>query len=282
MNELINFARAHGLILNSLPPIGVWVRVSTEDNQRKKNGAIKWMGDHAFLQNWAVDQEVIVWHGQAPKGLDPEKIARMAKQADDKRAALQKQAAAKAAGLLNNCQRAMHDYLKAKGFPEEPGNVYVKDGVPYLIIPMRVGSQLVGAQVISPEGDKKFLYGQRTKGAEYVFDNKGPHILVEGYATALSVRAAMKALRMRYTIHVCFSAQNLLHISKQLEDCFIIADNDASTTGQRMAEQSGKRWWMPPTTGHDFNDMHQEVGLFKASQALQKVLRATSQTSHQG
>jgi putative DNA primase/helicase len=279
MMELINFARAHGLILNTLPPIGVWVRVSTEDNQRKKNGAIKWMGDHAFLQNWAVDQEVIVWHGQAPKGLDPEKIARMAKQADDKRAALQKQAAAKAAGLLNNCQRAMHDYLKAKGFPEEPGNVYVKDGVPYLIIPMRVGSQLVGAQVISPEGDKKFLYGQRTKGAEYVLDNKGPHMLVEGYATALSVRAAMKALRMRYTIHVCFSAQNLLHISKQLEDCFIIADNDLSTTGQRMAEQSGKRWWMPPTVGHDFNDMHQEVGLFKASQSLQKVLRATSQTS---
>jgi phage/plasmid primase-like uncharacterized protein len=278
MMELINFARAHGLILNTLPPIGVWVRVSTEDNQRKKNGAIKWMGDHAFLQNWAVDQEVIVWHGQAPKGLDPEKIARMAKQADDKRAALQKQAAAKAAGLLNNCQRAMHDYLKAKGFPEEPGNVYVKDGVPYLIIPMRVGSQLVGAQVISPDGDKKFLYGQRTKGAEFVFDNKGPHILVEGYATALSVRAAMKALRMRYTIHVCFSAQNLLHISKQHEDCFIIADNDASTTGQRMAEQSGKRWWMPPTIGFDFNDFHQEVGLFKASQALQKVLRATSQT----
>jgi putative DNA primase/helicase len=279
MMELINFARAHGLILNSLPPIGVWVRVSTEDNQRKKNGAIKWMGDHAFLQNWAVDQEVIVWHGQAPKGLDPEKIARLAKQADDKRAALQKQAAAKAAGLLNNCQRAMHDYLKAKGFPEEPGNVYVKDGVPYLIIPMRVGSQLVGAQVISPEGDKKFLYGQRTKGAEFVFDNKGPHYLCEGFATALSIRAAMKALRMRYTIHVCFSAQNLLHISKQHDDCFIIADHDASTTGQRMAEQSGKRWWMPPTVGHDFNDFHQEVGLFKASQALQKTLRATSQTS---
>jgi putative DNA primase/helicase len=276
MNELINFARAHGLILNSLPPIGVWVRVSTTDKPMKKNGAIKWMGDHAFIQNWAVDQEVIVWHGQAPKGLDPEKIARLAKQADDKRAALQRQAAAKAAGLLNNCQRAMHDYLRAKGFPDEPGNVYVKDGVPYLIIPMRVGNQLVGAQVISPEGDKKFLYGQRTKGAEYVFDNKGPHYLCEGYATALSIRAAMKALRMRYTIHVCFSAQNLLHISKQYDDCFIIADNDASTTGQRMAEQSGKRWWMPPTTGFDFNDFHQEVGLFKASQALQKALRVSS------
>jgi putative DNA primase/helicase len=272
MMELINFARAHGLILNTLPPIGVWVRVSTEDNQRKKNGAIKWMGDHAFLQNWAVDQEVVVWHGQAPKGLAPEKIARMAKQADDKRAALQKQAAAKAAGLLNNCQRAMHDYLKAKGFPEEPGNVYVKDGVPFLIIPMRVGNQLVGAQVISPEGDKKFLYGQRTKGAEYVLDNKGPHIIAEGYSTSLSIRAAMKALKMRYTIHVCFSAGNMIHIAKQLPGGLIVADNDHSGTGERVAKSIGWPYWISDTVGEDFNDHHNRVGLFKASQSLRKSL----------
>jgi len=279
MSDLINFARAHGLMLDGLPPIGVWKRVSTVDNPSKKNGAIKWMGDVAFIQNWAVDEDVIVWHGQPPKGLDPEKIARLAKQADDKRAALQKQAAAKAAGLLNNCQRAMHPYLKRKGFEEEPGNVYVKDTLGYLIIPMRVGSQLVGAQVISEEGEKKFLYGQRTKGAEFVFDNKGPHILTEGYATALSVRAAMKALKMRYTIHVCFSAQNLLHVSQGLGDCFIVADNDESQTGERIAKKSGKPFWMPPTVGQDFNDYHQEVGLFKASQELGKALRSTNRTS---
>jgi putative DNA primase/helicase len=115
-----------------------------------------------------------------------------------------------------------------------------------------------------------------------VFDNKGPHILTEGYATALSVRAAMKALKMRYTIHVCFSAQNLLNISQSLADCFIVADHDISTTGQRIAEKSGKRWWMPPTPGFDFNDYHQAVGLFKASQELGKALRSTSRTSHQG
>ena len=276
MNELINFARANGLLLNSLPPIGVWKRVATEDHPHKKNGAIKFMGDHAFIQNWAVDEEVIVWQGQPPKGMDVEKIARMAREAELKREELQKKAAAKAAHLLNNCQKAFHDYLRNKGFEDEPGNVYVKEGVPYLVIPMRVGSALVGAQVISPEGDKKFLFGQRTKGAEFVFDNHGPHVLVEGYATALSVRAAMKALKMRYTIHVCFSAQNLLHISKRFPDGFIIADNDASETGQRIAEQSGLRWWMPPTVGHDFNDLHREVGLFKASQTLGKVLRSAA------
>jgi len=276
MNELINFARANGLLLNSLPPIGVWKRVATEDHPHKKNGAIMWLGDVAFLQNWAVDEEVIVWKGQAPKGMDVEKIARMAREAELKREELQKKAASKAAYLLNNCQKAFHDYLRNKGFEDEPGNVYVKDGVPYLVIPMRVGSALVGAQVISPEGDKKFLFGQRTKGAEFVFDNHGPHVLVEGYATALSVRAAMKALKMRYTIHVCFSAQNLLHLSKRFPDGFIIADNDASETGQRIAEQSGLRWWMPPTVGQDFNDLHREVGLFKCSQMLGKVLRTVS------
>jgi putative DNA primase/helicase len=173
----------------------------------------------------------------------------------------------------------MHPYLKRKGFEEEPGNVYVKETRGYLIIPMRIGSQLVGAQVISEDGEKKFLYGQRTKGAEFVFDNKGPHILTEGYATALSVRAAMKALKMRYTIHVCFSAQNLLNISQSLADCFIVADNDESQTGERMAKKSGKPFWMPPTVGQDFNDMHQAVGLFKASQELGKALRSTSRTS---
>jgi putative DNA primase/helicase len=235
-----------------------------------------WLGDVAFLQNWAVDEEVIVWKGQAPKGMDVEKIARMAREAEQKREELQKKAASKAAYLLNNCQKAFHDYLRNKGFEDEPGNVYVKDGVPYLVIPMRVGSALVGAQVISPEGDKKFLFGQRTKGAEFVFDNHGPHILAEGYCTALSIRAAMKALKMRYTIHVCFSAQNLLHISKRFPDGFIVADHDASATGQRIAEQSGLRWWMPPTCGQDFNDLHREVGLFKSSQMLGKVLRTVS------
>jgi putative DNA primase/helicase len=276
VQDLINFARAHGLLLNCVPPIGVWKRVATTDHANKKNGAIKFMGDHAFIQNWAVDEEVIVWQGQPPKGMDVEKIARMAREAELKREELQKKAAAKAAHLLNNCQKAFHDYLRNKGFEDEPGNVYVKDGVPYLVIPMRVGSALVGAQVISPEGDKKFLFGQRTKGAEFVFDNHGPHVLVEGYATALSVRAAMKALKMRYTIHVCFSAQNLLHISKRFPDGFIISDNDASETGQRIAEQSGLRWWMPPTVGQDFNDLHREVGLFKSSQMLGKVLRTVS------
>lgn len=279
MQDLINFARAHGLLLNHIPPIGVWKRVATSDHAHKKNGAIKFMGDHAFIQNWAVDEEVIVWQGQPPKGMDVEKIARMAREAELKREELQKKAASKAAHLLNNCQKAFHDYLRNKGFEDEPGNVYVKDGVPYLIIPMRVGSALVGSQVISPEGDKKFLFGQRTKGAEFVFDNHGPHMLVEGYATALSVRAAMKALKMRYTIHVCFSAQNLLHLSKRFPDGFIIADNDASETGQRIAEQSGLRWWMPPTVGQDFNDYMQEFKLFKASQTLGKVLRSTSQTA---
>jgi putative DNA primase/helicase len=279
MTDLISFARAHGIIIDTLPTPGAWRRYPTTDKPHKRNGSVKFMLDHAFLYNWAIDQEVIVWSGQAPAGMNPERIAKMSKDADNKRLALQRKAAGKAAGLLNNCQRGSHPYLQRKGFEDEPGNVYVKEGHGYLIIPMRVNGNLVGAQIISEDGEKKFLFGQRSKGAEFVFDNKGPHILTEGYATALSVRAAMKALKMRYTIHVCFSAHNLLNISRELNDCFIISDNDESKTGEKIAEQSGKRWWMPPTVGHDFNDMHQELGLFKSSQALQKAMRTTSQTS---
>jgi len=273
MTDFLSFARAHGILISSLPPIGVWRRYPTVDHPRKKNGAIKFMGDHAYVQNHAVDTEVEVWHGQAPNGIDMEKINRQIKAADEKKRRIQQEAASKAACLLKQCAFAHHDYLKAKGFPEETGNVYVKDGQHFLIIPMRHMGRLVGAQVIDQEGGKKFLFGQQSGGAEFVFDNKGTHILCEGYATALSVKAAMKALKRRYTLHVCFSAGNMRKIAEGLPGGFIVADHDESQTGQKVAENIGWPYWMSDTVGEDANDFHQRVGLFKFSQSLQKVFK---------
>ena len=138
---------------------------------------------------------------------------------------------------------------------------------------MRVGHQLVGCQVINEEGGKKFLFGQRTSNAAFVFDNKGPNILCEGYATALSVRAAMKALKRRYTLHVCFSAGNMKKVASTLPNGFVIADNDLSRTGQNTAEAIGWPYWMPSESSMDANDVHQRDGLFKFSQSLGKVIK---------
>jgi putative DNA primase/helicase len=270
MSDLVTFARSMGIMLDSVPPIGVWRRYRTEDHPNKRNGAVKFMGDHAFLQNWAVNQDVVVWKSEA--GVDMAKIRRATEQAEQRRRQQQESAARKAAWILKECQNARHAYLKAKGFEEDYGNVWVSEGEQILVIPMRVDGRIVGCQLIREDGSKKFLLGQRTTGAEYLIDNKGPHLLVEGYATALSVRAALASMKRRYTLHIAFSAGNLVKLSTRYPRGFVIADNDESKTGEKAAQDTGWPYFMPPTPGQDFNDFHREVGLFKAATALHKAM----------
>ena len=54
---------------------------------------------------------------------------------------------------------------------------------------------------------------------------------------------------------------------------FIIADNDASGTGERVAKEIGWPYWMSDVVGEDANDAHQRMGAFKFGQSLLKVLR---------
>lgn len=271
--QFLDFCRAHGILLDREPPIGVWKRYPTEDHPHKKNGAVKFMGDVAFVQNHATDVEISVWKAEGDTVVDRDRIRRIAQQADRDIREKQEQAAKKAAGILHNCQIGHHPYLESKGFAEEQGNIWKQGDELLLAIPMRVGHRLVGCQIIDSEGTKKFLFGQRTSEAAFTFDNHGPHILCEGYATALSVKAAMKALKRRYTLHVCFSAGNMKKVAATLPGGFVVADNDASLTGERTAKEIGWPYWMPDTTGFDANDVHQRDGLFKFSQSLGRVIR---------
>jgi putative DNA primase/helicase len=270
--DFLNFCQAHGIIISAPPPMGTWKRYPTTDHPKKRNGAVKFMGDHAFVQNHAVNTEVSVWKGEEVTFAQKRDFQMLAVNAERERVRLQRDAANRAAAILKQCVFGKHDYLKAKGFEDEHANIMVQEGVPTLVVPMRVAGSLVGCQLISNSGAKKFLYGQRTSNAEFVLDNKGPHILCEGYATGLSIRAAMKALKRRYTLHICFSAGNMEKISSTLQGGYVVADNDASDTGLSSAKKIGWPYFMPPTTGQDFNDYFIEVGLFRSSQALAKSL----------
>jgi putative DNA primase/helicase len=270
--DFLNFCQAHGIIISAPPPMGTWKRYPTTDHPKKRNGAVKFMGDHAFVQNHAVNTEVSVWKGEEVTFAQKRDFQMLAVNAERERVRLQRDAANRAAAILKQCVFGKHDYLKAKGFEDEHANIMVQEGVPTLVVPMRVAGHLVGCQLISNSGAKKFLYGQRTSNAEFVLDNKGPHILCEGYATGLSIRAAMKALKRRYTLHICFSAGNMEKISSTLQGGYVVADNDASDTGLSSAKKIGWPYFMPPTTGQDFNDYFIEVGLFRSSQALAKSL----------
>jgi putative DNA primase/helicase len=49
---------------------------------------------------------------------------------------------------------------------------------------------------------------------------------------------------------------------------YVVADNDESGTGERVAKQIGMPYWISDTAGEDFNDFHRRVKTFKASQEL--------------
>lgn len=271
--DFIQFARSHGILINDLPPLGVWKRFPTEDHPRSKNGAVKFMGDVGFVQNHATSTVVSIWKPDSPitTKVKSTYLASI-RSAEDEQKKKQHQAMQRAVGMLNGSGLSTHPYLEAKGFPDEQGNVLWQDGKPVLLIPMRVGGNLVGLQQIDEDGGKKFLYGQRTSNAVFTFDNKGMNVLCEGYATALSVRLAFKQMKQRYTLHVCFSAGNMAKVAAGLEAGLLIADNDASGTGQRVAEESGWKYWLSDRIQEDCNDYHQRVGLFGLTQSLTRSM----------
>jgi putative DNA primase/helicase len=279
--DFIEFCRSHGILINDLPPLGVWKRFPTEDHPRSKNGAVKYMGDVGFVQNHATATVVSIWKPDSPitTKVKSTYLASI-RSAEDEQKKKQHQAMQRAVGMLNGSGLSTHPYLEAKGFPDEQGNVLWQDGKPVLLIPMRVAGNLVGLQQIDQDGGKKFLYGQRTSGAVFTFDNKGMNVLCEGYATALSVRLAFKQMKQRYTLHVCFSAGNMAKVAAGLEAGLLIADNDASGTGQRVAEESGWKYWLSDRVAEDANDFHQRVGLFGFTQSLTRSMQNVGAIRH--
>jgi phage/plasmid primase-like uncharacterized protein len=121
-----------------------------------------------------------------------------------------------------------HPYLRAKGVLTPEMRV---DSKGHLLVPLRdVGGKLWSLQTISPEGEKHFLSGGRTKGMFAVLgqiQNGEPYAIAEGLATAASVRQSTGL-----TTVVAFNAGNLQPVAESLHarfpesDIIIAADND--------------------------------------------------------
>ena len=254
-----SFAEQHGLIIDHLL-LDRWVRCPTTDKPHSKNGAYIYDGASGAVQNWAIHEKPVSFRSKTYTP-DPNWQAKRAK-AEQLRANRQNEAIKRGAYILDNSRKASHPYLVKKGFTE--GKQWVWNDL--LVIPMRIDGKLVGCQLISQDGTKKFLSGQTTKGAETIIDAKGRHILCEGYATALSLRRAIKTAGKRYTIHVCFSAGNILEMATKYPSAVICADNDP--TGIRTAISTGKPYWISPSAGEDFNDYELRVGSETAGKAF--------------
>jgi len=264
------FARSHGLILSGIQ-LDRWIPTPTEDKPRSSNGRYKFLGNVGWVQNWATMDKPATWFAEGWT-IDSPQIQKSIDESRKRQAESADKASKRAGWILHQTELKTHPYLVSKGFPEELGNVWTKDGNDILVIPMRMDNRLVGVQLIDHEGNKKFLHGQTTKGASFCMNAKGVPIFCEGYATALSVRECMKASNIKYSIYVCFSASNMKHIARTVREGFVVADNDPNSIGESSAKETGKPYWISEAVGNDFNDDHRLHGTFKMSQILKKTI----------
>ena len=54
--EFLDFCRAHGILINNYPPMGLWRRFPTESKPHHRNGAVKFMGEIGY-RDWETDRK---------------------------------------------------------------------------------------------------------------------------------------------------------------------------------------------------------------------------------
>lgn len=249
-------------------------RCATDLHPKKENGSYRSDGVRGWAKNFETGQ-TITWHAEraaeprrGPPAPMPDLQAR--RQEEAARAAF---AASVAANRIKQATVQTHPYLAAKGFPKALGLVH-EDA---LLVPARIGSEVVSLQTIDAEGKKLNLPGGRMSGASFSIGSGRMEILCEGYATGLSIKAALVAMCLPARVTCCFSASNIAEVSRYHRRAMVVADHDRPIaqldglgTGEFYARRTGLRWMMPPEIGMDANDFHQKVGL----PALQSMLLA--------
>lgn len=290
----INFARAHGV---EIDPSRFYAsdkihRCGTVDKPRSTNGAWMWDGQRGWVYDWSGEARTIWFEDpHAKPWTDQEKREWMLKRqtANAHKDHSYELAAQKADIVLRSAKMDNHPYLTIKGFADLKGLVLDDK----LLIPMRnvVTNKLQGYQQIywdepNRKYDKKMLPGMRAKNAVlYMGDRTASETwAVEGYATGLSVMAALRSVGLKASVVVCFSASNMIQVADQIPGKrYVFADNDASETGAKAAEQTGLPWTMADTVGFDANDLHKKDSLWavvkKIMDLRKKVLTGVESAS---
>lgn len=205
-----------------------------------------------------------------------------------------------AQALIGAATLTQHPYLAAKGFRDEQamvvtastvrevvGDYIVPSGAHHaILIPARRAGKVTSAQLIWEDGTKKFLFGGEMGGASHRIASGIYTWLCEGYATGLTVRAALKGLKVRATVLCCFSASNIVAVARQVRGrVFVAADNDPIPksdpfnglgTGEHYARKTDLPYGMPPHVDTDFNDMEQNDSIFAVQRVLTAVMAGRS------
>lgn len=272
--NFIDFAASHGLRISDLIADNRWHRCPTEEKPRKKNGAYVFDGARGAVIDFATMTKAAAFRDGSRAGFI-DKAAMRANQAISRaqERAKHEEARKRAQSILSSCAIDRHPYLAAKGFPKEIMPI-LHDS---LVVPMRSFhnyKQLNSLQFISAAGEKRFYPGGQAKGSVYEIGTwRAPEWwLVEGFATALSVRLALERLHRQASVVVCFSAGNLSHVGRLIKaksiNAFVFADNDASGAGAKAAEETGLPWLTVPEVGLDANDWHMRQGIAELAKLI--------------
>lgn len=163
-----------------------------------------------------------------------------------------------------------HPYLVRKGI-QTHGVRVTGDG--RLMAPLyHADGKISSIQYIDADGNKLYHAGGQTGGCFWMvgtMDDPGVLYVAEGFATAATIHEATNRPCV-----VAYSASNLVPVMGSLREKFgtgqeivIVADNDASGTGQKYADQASARYGarviIPPVTG-DANDYKQAGNDLKA------------------
>jgi putative DNA primase/helicase len=273
MHDFIQFAATHGVIINNPVDDGRLQRCPTSDHPKQRDGAYRFFGTWGWVQDWSNHEKPIIWKADGTDAVPVTVMARDVERIRREEARRRQQAAQRAVEIVRSCKTKPHAYLTNKGFPLEVGLV---DSEENLIIAMRDMldyRRINSVQSITNQGEKKFLYGGAAKGSIFIIGSGEDRWLCEGYATGLSIRAALRYMHQPSSVVVCFSASNLAHVAGAMGGRrLIVADNDQSGTGERFAASSGLPWVMPPDVGHDANDMHKAHGIPALANLLRGIM----------
>lgn len=285
--DFLNFCHAHGVVIDCLPPVGLWRRYKTTDKPKHRNGAVKWMGDHGFVQNHATMTEVAVWRpdGAAPQRqcVDHALIARQRAQERARRIAAMQ--GARQRWSESTRLHGLHPYLASKELSIE-GCAGLRVHGEHLVVPVRWGESLTSIQTINAEGEKRFWPGAPVKGGAFVLDRPKAALTAfcEGLATGLALYQCLRHAR----VVVAFDAGNLLPVVQRLQpqgSVVICADNDHGTQartginpGLQKAENAAELIgagvaWPEGIEGTDWADALKEWGQ-QAHKRIERLILA--------
>jgi len=253
----------------------------------------------ATAMNWTTGEVATVWLNEDRSPEDKRRYAEQRREADKSVRDKALKAARTAEAIIAAAKPGEHPYLARKGFAAERpliigadevariGGDYLvpEGGRTAIVIPARIGLRVASVQLIWEDGTKKFLFGGEMGGASHRIASGRETWLCEGYATGLSLRAALKGLHRRDTVLVCFSASNIAKVAEAVPGRkWACADHDAPPkakpdqfgglgAGEFYARKCGVPYLMPPVVGMDINDMHQASGIFAVQRLISNLIR---------